>query len=207
MNQNKLQADPYQEWLGAYFDGELSGERRAWVEEHLAACATCQSELESLRLLSGLLHADDEQVPTGSQKFAGEVARRLPQSSQNRWQRFFNAALRYAPLGLFAAWAFSEVILWVSGGLLFGLSWLPGGSSLLPVGSESGLAGLLTSALNAGGLADVTEALNALSFTPWFSPFGVINFVIIAVMAVLFSAWLAGLWAMHRQQKPSLADR
>src|SRR4051812_38109396 len=40
--------------VGAFHDGELEGEARTRVEEHLATCATCQSELASLRRISAL---------------------------------------------------------------------------------------------------------------------------------------------------------
>ena len=50
------QSDTLREWLGAYMDGELNTERRAWVERHLADCAECRLELDELRRLSRLLH-------------------------------------------------------------------------------------------------------------------------------------------------------
>jgi anti-sigma factor RsiW len=40
--------------VGAFHDGELEGEARTLVEEHLATCATCQTELASLRRMSAL---------------------------------------------------------------------------------------------------------------------------------------------------------
>ena len=41
--------------LGAYLDGELAGEQRARVEEHLRNCAPCDRELKLLRDASRLL--------------------------------------------------------------------------------------------------------------------------------------------------------
>jgi anti-sigma factor RsiW len=55
---NLIENDAVREWLGAYLDGELNAERRAWVQYHLARCAMCRHELEELRNLSSLLHAD-----------------------------------------------------------------------------------------------------------------------------------------------------
>ena len=43
------------EWLNAYLDAELHGSQLQHVEAHLAECQACQSELESLERLSGLL--------------------------------------------------------------------------------------------------------------------------------------------------------
>ena len=43
------------EWLNAYLDGELKGRRLYHVEEHLAYCEACRTELDSLQDLSALL--------------------------------------------------------------------------------------------------------------------------------------------------------
>ena len=43
------------EWLNAYFDGELTGNRLHQVEDHLAECEACQAELESLQGFSELV--------------------------------------------------------------------------------------------------------------------------------------------------------
>lgn len=44
-------------WLSEYLDGSLGARERAWVDAHLATCAGCQQELESLRLTVQLLRA------------------------------------------------------------------------------------------------------------------------------------------------------
>ncbi len=40
--------------IGAFHDGELDSAMRREVEQHLAVCADCRAELESLRRMSGL---------------------------------------------------------------------------------------------------------------------------------------------------------
>jgi len=45
----------YAQRLGAYHDGEVTGEERAALEAHLRQCPACAAELERLRRLSGLL--------------------------------------------------------------------------------------------------------------------------------------------------------
>ena len=45
------------EHLSAYLDDELAPELAERVREHLASCATCRTELDSLRELTGVLHA------------------------------------------------------------------------------------------------------------------------------------------------------
>ncbi|HXE51678.1 MAG TPA: anti-sigma factor [Tepidisphaeraceae bacterium] len=47
----------YSSQLSAYYDGELSGKQLAEVEQHIAACPTCQSELAQMRSLSSLIAA------------------------------------------------------------------------------------------------------------------------------------------------------
>src|SRR5438552_8009245 len=45
------------EQLNAYVDGELDAADRAAFERHLAACATCQLELEQMRSTRTAVHA------------------------------------------------------------------------------------------------------------------------------------------------------
>jgi hypothetical protein len=66
------------EWLGAYLDNELHGLRLRQVETHLGVCAACRSELESLRKLSGLLQQPLPQGLASTEKFASNLALRLP---------------------------------------------------------------------------------------------------------------------------------
>jgi hypothetical protein len=66
------------EWLGAYLDNELHGLRLRQVETHLGVCAACRSELESLRKLSGVLQQPLPQGLASTEKFASNLALRLP---------------------------------------------------------------------------------------------------------------------------------
>ena len=43
--------------ISAYHDGELSGEQRRHLEEHIRKCSPCAQELEELRSLSRLFAA------------------------------------------------------------------------------------------------------------------------------------------------------
>jgi len=47
----------YSSQLSAYYDGELSGKQLSEVEQHIAACLPCQSELAQMRSLSSLIAA------------------------------------------------------------------------------------------------------------------------------------------------------
>jgi anti-sigma factor RsiW len=52
--------------LMAYQDGELSGERLAQVEGHVAGCAACRAELEGMKGLSGMFDSARElKAPVG----------------------------------------------------------------------------------------------------------------------------------------------
>ena len=140
--------DPTAEWLGAYLDGELSAERRAWVEAHLQTCAACQADLDALASLSSLLHA--EPLPPASlspRDFARQVTGRLPRPKQPIARQALHGGLRYTPLGLFAGWAFFQAVLVVSSGLFLVMQLFPE--------ARAALAGLLPFASFAAGAEPV----------------------------------------------------
>jgi len=49
-----MSCDKYQDMLMAYLDDELSGHERYELEEHLADCASCTSELEDFKRLKSI---------------------------------------------------------------------------------------------------------------------------------------------------------
>src|SRR5574341_536503 len=95
------------EWLNAYFDGELHGNRLQQVEEHLAGCVACQMELDSLHNVSQLL----QEVPTpefpSSERFAAQVNLLLPKRpAAATGGKLFEFGWWMIPVGLLAVWAF-----------------------------------------------------------------------------------------------------
>jgi anti-sigma factor RsiW len=66
--------------LNAYVDGELPPGERAAVERHLEECASCRSEIELLRLVTGSLRhmARPEPSETMRQRLLAQVAAELP---------------------------------------------------------------------------------------------------------------------------------
>ncbi len=198
---NERANDYVREWLGAYLDGELSADRRAWVEEHLASCQACQRELVELRALSTLLHADPVPAPFLDQElFSRQVVSRLPRPAPSSRQRALQLGLRYLPLGLFGAWAFVQAAVLVSTVLIYALSLFPQAGGLL-----AGLAPLPESAAGSwiGGLMSLSGLNGLIEETGIFliiSPLALISLAAIALLAVLFFAWLAGLWTYHRSQ-------
>lgn len=207
---NPINQDPVFPWLAAYYDGELPDERRAWVEAHLENCAKCRGELVNLRRLSSLLQLDLAPMATlPVDLFAARVIRDLPRLQQPVWRRATRSVLRYAPLGLFAVWAFFQAVVWMASGLLFVLQYLPSAQGtlalLLPFASPSGdtelLGGVsnLFTALGLGSLGStIQDGVQFVTQLPWLSPFSLLYIGLAAVLAVLFLAWLAGLWS-HRQ--------
>ncbi len=198
--------DYVKEWLGAYLDGELSADRRAWVEDHLAGCPVCQRELTELRALAQLLHADPAPAPfLEPQAFSRQVLSRLPAPRQSTWQRLLGFNLRFAPLWLFGAWAFFQAVILVSTGLFYALRLFPeaGGiaASLEPrwnLGWDSLLDyTLFGSALSYLGLDHLTQGIGGAF---WIGPLAVINLVFLALLSVLFFAWLGGLYSHYRVQ-------
>jgi anti-sigma factor RsiW len=52
---NRPDHNIYREWLNLEADGRLPRDERARLEQHLAACSSCRSELDSLRSMESLL--------------------------------------------------------------------------------------------------------------------------------------------------------
>ena len=188
------------EWLNAYHDGELHGNRLRSVEMHLAECEACQAELDSLEDLSQLLqevHAP-EMVP--AERFAAQVNLRLPRPravTTSRKIREFGWWM--IPVGLLASWVFvgtafflSEVLS-VAGnlGFLSGLSaWLASGASNdVYLSTTIGQMGLLSG--NGLSWAETTETFTRISLP---------QVVLQVSIAVLYLSWLAILWSRHARQ-------
>jgi hypothetical protein len=182
------------EWISAYYDGELHGDRLAWVEEHLASCATCRAELEQLRRLSALLQSvpalADQSIPD---RFTAQVGLRLSPASRPGWQRALRAGWQAAPLVLVLVWAFLQAV------LLAG--WLVG---------SGGFSGLLPPAPLPLPAFEFWELVTGLSLMAWMGPFREIipwlgldpatiqliylNLVLSLATGVLLWGWLASWW-------------
>jgi anti-sigma factor RsiW len=186
--------DPIREWLGAYLDGELNADRRAWVEDHLATCPACQAEMRSLRALSDLLHADPEPV------FAHD-RRPLPVFSARRVERegvYRPGALRWVPLVLFGLWAFLQAAVLASGLLLLGQAFFPlaapaifpGDASLLPLSWVDML-------LTFFGMGSLPAALASAAASPALKLL-LLEIGITIVIGLLFLSWLAGAYSHRR---------
>jgi hypothetical protein len=192
-------------WLGAYLDGEITPGLREEIESHLAGCLMCQNELESLEQLSMLLQSDPPPTPHSSDRaFARQIVAQIRQPAPPWWQRMLLASWRFAPLMLFGAWAFFQAVGWVSTLALAGMSWIPGideaFQAFMPFSVPSGswlFGDLLRMSLASPVLRE------AAGQTAWLEPAGIFllfQVAVSAILAVLFSSWLASWWAYHRSK-------
>lgn len=188
------------EWLNAYFDGELHGNRLHQVETHLAECELCQAELESLERVSSMLH----EVPTPElmpvDRFAAQVSLRIPhQQTVVSGKKIVEFAWWMIPVGLLAAWIFIGTafvlgdVLSTAGrlGFLSGMSdWLASGpSNDIYLSATLGQSGLLSG-----------NSLNWLEATETFTRMSWPQIILQVAIALLYLSWMAIWWARHTRQ-------
>ena len=78
-----------QEQLSAWLDGELDGEVRARISQHLAGCVTCRRELAQLEALNAALGSLAVPAPPD---LAAKVLARLAPPRRRWWQNLALAA-------------------------------------------------------------------------------------------------------------------
>ena len=188
------------EWLNAYLDGELKGNRLQHVEEHLAGCTACQAELDSLQNLSGLLQ--EVRVPEfpSPERFATQVNLLLPQKrTSTPGTQLFEVGWWLIPVGLLAVWVFISTAVLLGDAMSvaknFGLldsttaSFISAQSDTAEVMSTLGQFGMLQG--NSLQWAETTE-----NFTRGLFP----QIVLQVSVALLYLAWFAVWWARHTRQ-------
>jgi anti-sigma factor RsiW len=160
-------------WLAAYHDGELAERRAQQVEAHLAGCAACRAELESLRALSALLQ--ESPAPEGllpPEQFVAQVGLRLPRRPQRTaGQRALLLAWRLVPVGLLGTWVFLQIV--------FAIAWIVQLVPGLDLGAGMGFWPL--------SLAGVLRLVMA-------------NLIVPVVLALLYWSWLASWWVSRRER-------
>jgi predicted anti-sigma-YlaC factor YlaD len=194
------------EWLSAYYDGELHGERLRQVETHLASCTACRDELQALHRLSTVLWENPALHPVDAPgRFAERVLAGLPASRPtSAWRTALVAVYALLPALLIGAWALLQAgavgigLAWLSplevrpigfGVTGLGLAWLVGVGGGLPGGFTAGLWNLLNLAL--GGFGGLGTMLGGVRFI-------LLYLSATAAIAVLLWSWLAGWWAYQR---------
>jgi len=188
------------EWLNAYLDGELNGNRLQNVEEHLAGCTACQAELDSLQNLSVLLQEVPAPEFPSPERFATQVNLLLPQkrtSTPN--SQLFEIAWWMIPVGLLAVWVFISTAALLGDAMSvaknFGLldsttaSFISAPSDTAEVTSTLGQFGMLHG--NNLQWAETTE-----NFTRGLFP----QIVLQVSVALLYLTWFAVWWARQTHQ-------
>jgi len=194
-------------WLGAYHDGELQGRRLRQVEAHLAQCAACRAELQSLQALGTLLQESPaSEGLTPPERFVAQVGLRLPRRPERpAWQRALEMGWQLTPLGLLGAWAFVQALFVVAGVVLVALRMGLGGemvAGLLPA-SQQGLSLSELSSLSVASLGDVGRIMLRVLGDGGPLGWGVtLNLASLAVIGLLYWSWLASWWARRQHRQP-----
>ena len=185
--------------LGAYIDGELHGGQLRKVEAHLDECSSCMEEYYSLKALSATLHAAPlPDFPT-PERFAAEVALRLPRTPVKPMRnRALEIGWWLVPVGLVVAWIFVSTTILLSNmvaaagdfGLLNSTSaWLAAGSSGANYSAFLGQFGLLS-----GNSLEWAAMIEALTRT------NVLQIFWQVAIAMLYLSWLAIWWVRRTRQ-------
>lgn len=189
------------EWLNAYLDGELHGSWLQHVEAHLAECQACQSELQSLERLSGLLHKVPTPEFTSPERFAAQVNLRLPHRQKAiPGKKIVEISWWMIPVGLLGVWIFIHTSFVVSDilsaasnlGLLSGISdWLGTSSSNdVYLSTTIGQTGLLSG--NVLNWAEATETFTRISLP---------QITLQVSIALLYLSWIAIWWTRHTRHQ------
>lgn len=73
--------EEYEVWISAFLDGELSGEDRSELMEHMAVCRTCQRYFDDLVAIHDALDQEEAPVPEG---FAEQLMARVGETEQEK---------------------------------------------------------------------------------------------------------------------------
>jgi predicted anti-sigma-YlaC factor YlaD len=185
------------EWLNAYHDGELRGNRLHQVEAHLAECELCQTELESLEGLSNLLHEVPAPKMISPERFAVQVNLRMPHTLTIISRRqVMEIGWWLIPVGILGAWVFISTSTALSGvlyeanrlGLLNSISgWIAfSPSSQISLAATLAQSGLLSG--NSLNWAETTETFTRITLPQ-------IGWQI--SIALLYLSWIAIWWVRH----------
>ena len=197
------------QWLTAYHDGELHGQRLARVERHLQHCEMCQAELAHIRTLSTLL----QDVPpaerrTTADQFVAQVGLRLPrQAPQSAAQKALGKGWGWIPVGLLGLWALIQTTLVVANIILTALNLGLGGETLAGMIPATGTSWFTAFAQLPD--ASLSEVIRFLGYTLISGgPFGiltVINVVTLIVIALAYLSWIAT-WIARVRHVPNGAQ-
>lgn len=105
--------EKYEVWISAFLDGELDGEDRAELMEHMAGCRSCQQYFDDLVAIHDALDQEEAPVPEG---FAAQVMARAAETEQEKprgtilplhWRQW-TALAACCALALLGLWSFQS---------------------------------------------------------------------------------------------------
>jgi anti-sigma factor RsiW len=189
------------EWLGAYADGELRGNRLQHVKEHFAECEVCQLELESLDRLSSLLQEAPLPEFSPPERFAAQVGLRLPHSKPASTERkVFEIGWWMIPVGLLAIWVFASVSF-----LLGDILAVANNFGLLPNTPDRTIFGIFNGAGWSATLGQFGvlsgDALDQLAFMETIARTSLPQIILQVSIALLYLSWIAIWWARRQRQE------
>jgi hypothetical protein len=198
--------DQIHDQLGAYLDGELGGRRLMEVQTHLETYPDCRAELDSLRDLSGLLHASPDPEFTPARLFTSRLMLQLPRRHQTRASgNSFLYIKGMTPVLLLLSWIFIQVTASLSTLItLAGRIGLLGNSAEWLPGAPQQTLWFTSTQAFFGGFMNLQGAIT-LSFLNdlvlWFQNLDG-AFLLQAVLVVLYFTWLV-IWLKNRQPRHS----
>lgn len=175
--------------IAAYHDGALPAMQRQRVEAHLANCAACRAELETLEALTTLLHAAPPAATTlAPERFVAQVGLRLPRRPERTaWQQAAEVGWRLIPVGVLGAWTFVQTVLILGTALLIVATLAGVTETLAPMGTWlNQFPGYLPNAATTALRGWINGALTVGIVTGFLG------------IAGLYGSWLASWWL--RQQ-------
>ena len=202
-------SDHILELLGAYIDGELHSGQLRKVETHLEECQSCLEEYYTLQALSETLQTAPAPVFPSPERFAAEIALRLPRKPvKTMREKALVLGWWLAPVGLIATWVFISTTILVS--------------NVFTAANEFGLlsnttAGLFSGASSAASWSATLgqfgilagESLQWAELTETFTRITVPQFTWQISIALLYLSWMAIWWARYSRQdsaNPAMAE-
>jgi predicted anti-sigma-YlaC factor YlaD len=193
-------SDHILELLGAFLDGELHGGQLRKVETHLEECQSCLKELQSLQTLNVALQAAPLPAFPAPERFAAEVALRLPRTPVKPVsRRALEVGWWLAPVGLILIWIFLSTTFLLSnvvtvanqiGVLNSSVTQLvPDASSGTYWSGTLGQLGFLTG-----------DSLQWAALTEAFTRTTLPQVIWQVSIALLYLSWMAIWWARHTLQ-------
>jgi len=197
------------DWLQAYHDGELQGQKAHWVEAHLSYCESCRAELEALQAFSSLLQLSP---PAPDLLHSESFVARVVQATSEPSLRPAPAALKRAletgwyliPVGLIGAWLFVQTAYIVVALILLAQS-APATAQLFPFTLPPifDVSWLAVEQCLAGSGLEVLRC--AAGHVASFGGAVVLGFGPLVGIALLYSAWVAAWWVGRRRCVASAA--